>query len=513
MAKNKDKNVSQEKESASEAIFKKFKQNTGIYIGSVAILILVVVTFLGGDFISGGGFGAKAEELTFGYYDKTAVSYVPGNFLAENYSNVSRYYQSQGADLNDFWTSAQIWRFSFEGALTHTAVMEIMKRSGYSVPDRIVDREVAKLPQFQDNGRFSPVLYRQTSEANRLSIWRRQQDELIKRMYLYDLSDLFYPKGEAAFIANMAAHLRVYQVVSLNVDDFPESEYSSYARNNSELFNSIHMSKISVSSSEREARRVLASVRDGTVTFEDAARNQSTDYYSASGGDMGNRYFYELEREITSPADRGVIYSLRAGEISDVVVTPDGWSFFRIESALKPADFDDEAVMERARLYIGSYERGRMEDWAIARADEFSADVRASGFEAAAEEWGLQWDSFGPIAVNFGNVDLFTSLESFSVSNITSQDFTSLSRNEDFWKTILRTPVNTPSSPLVQGGSVLVFIPTEETEADTAFIESLETMYSTWWREYVSDQLIQQYFINSEKTNDMFWETFFRYFL
>ena len=520
MAKKKINLASNDKESAGEAILKKFKQSPGIYIGSVVILILVIVTFLGGDLLSGGRrFGSAGDDYIFGHYEKTPIAYVPGNYFAENYNNLHRYYQAQGVDVSNFWTSAQLWRMAFEGALTHTALLEIMKKSGYSVPERIVDREVSKLTQFQENGRFSPELYRQTSESTRLSLSRQVQESLVKSVFYNDYYDLFYPRGEAEFIANMASLPRVYEFVTFSVDDFPESEFVLYARNNQSLFNSIHMSKISAAS-EREARRILSSVRDGTTTFEDAARNQSVDIYSASGGDMGIRYFYELEREITNSGDRGVIYGLRTGEISDIVVTADGWSFFRIENAVKTADLNDEAVMERARAYVRSFERGRMEDWAIARAREFSAQALDFGFEDAAYSWNLARDSFGPLSINYGSVDLFSSLESFSLYNVSSQDLSSMSRNENFWRTILQAQMDTPSSPLVQGSYVFVFVPIEEIKADQETIDNIKDRFSSWWNireypylSYISEQLIQQYFVNSEKTDDSFWEAFFRYFL
>ncbi|MCL2214780.1 MAG: SurA N-terminal domain-containing protein [Treponema sp.] len=510
MAKSKKSPV-QEKESFFESIIKKFKQSPGIYIGSVIILLLVVVTFLGGDLLSGGRFGTGGGDLTFGYYNKEPISYVPGNYFSENYQSIMRYYQSQGVDINDLWTGAQIWRISFEGALTHTAVMDMVKRSNYSVPDRVVDREVAMLSQFQENGRFSPALYRQASESTRLSLWRKEQESLAKMMFYNDFSDLLISKGEARFLANMASAPRTYEMVAFYVDDYPDSEYLSYARDNAALFNSIHLSVITVTSNEREARRILASVNDGTSTFEDAARNQSKDIYADNGGDMGTRFFYELEREIPVAANRDKVYNLRAGEMSDIIETVSGWSFFRIESGAVQPDFNDEIVMERVRSYIRNFQRGRMEDWAISRANMYISDVRSLGFADAAFSWALDIDTFGPIAMNFGNVDLFTSLESFSVNSISSQDFSSMSRNENFWKTIVSAQLNTPSEPLVQGSNVLVFIPTEEAETDESFINSIETMYTSWWLRYITEQLIQQYFVNSDKTDDRFWDTYFQY--
>ena len=82
----KDKNASgPEKEPFSSEIAKKFRQSPALYIGSVVILVLVIVTFLGGDLLSGGRFGSAGDNWVFGYYDKIPITLVPGNNFAQSY--------------------------------------------------------------------------------------------------------------------------------------------------------------------------------------------------------------------------------------------------------------------------------------------------------------------------------------------------------------------------------------------------------------------------------------------
>ena len=169
MAKKDKKTLAKENETNSLGVAQKFKQSPALYIGSVVILVLVVVTFIGGDFLSGRGPGGGGD-LTFGYYDRAPISYIPGNMLAQYQEQAVRFYQSQGLDINNFSIGAQIWRQAFELAVAHTAILQMMKRSNYSVPERTVDRQVAQLPQFQVNGRFSSALYNQLSDSARVSI-------------------------------------------------------------------------------------------------------------------------------------------------------------------------------------------------------------------------------------------------------------------------------------------------------------------------------------------------------
>ena len=390
-----------EKESGTSEIIRKFKASPGLYIGSVVVLVLVVVTFVGGDLLSGGGFGrGSSTEMTFGNYDKVPITWIPGNYFSQQYEQIMRYYRNS-IDVNDFQYGVSIWRQAYERAAVHTAILQEMKRSNFTVPVKTVDKQVAKLPQFQENGRFSTALYRSLSESERLILWRQVQDEIIKNQYFSDLFNLQTSSGEAEFFGNMSAVKRSFDVVYFSVDDYPSSEYMAFARENPDLFRSIHLSRLSVSSSEREAARILDSIKNGTSTFEDAARSQSTDGYADRGGDMGIRYAYELNSEITNTADREAIFRLRRGELSDVFNLNGLWVFFRVEDELKNADFEDYTVSDKIRSYVGSYERGRMEDWAIAQARDFITETEFLGFEDAAFMLGRETGSFGPLPINY----------------------------------------------------------------------------------------------------------------
>jgi len=512
MAKNAKKAAGQEKESTLTAIKQKFKQSPALYIGSVFILVLVTVTFVLGDALSGGV--ARNSEFTFGYYDKVPINWVAGNMFSQYYSNAYRRAQSQGFDPNQSWISYQVWRQAYEAAVVHTALLQIMKRSNYTVPERTVDRNVAKLPQFQDNGRFSRILYNQMKDSERRTLWRQTNDELVKFMYFSDYFNMLIPKSEADFIAFMGTKLRTFDMVSFNVDDYPESEYLNFAQSNRDLFGKIHLSKITVNN-EREAKRILESIRNGTTTFEEAARSQSQDNLKDTGGDMGSRYSYALDNEIPNLTDRKVIFNLTQGEVSEVINVGENFVIFRIEEKLIEADLDDYTLLEGVRYYVRNYERGRMEDWAVSQANDFIEEANKTSFTEEANYRNLVIDNFGPLPVNYGGVDVFTSLESFSISIFNSQELGSLALNEDFWKLAFSTNLNTPSKPMVQGKYVLVLLPTDESETEEDVKENIASMYSSFWLngsdEYpgVTQQSIQYYFINNkEKMVDNFMDAY-----
>jgi len=510
MAKNDKKSSNQEKQSVTSGISKKFKQSPALYIGSVAILVLVTVTFIGGDLLSGGA-GHSGGDLVFGYYDNAPISWVPGNMFSQYYERAVQLYRGQGMDPSDSWIAPQIWRQAYEAAAVHIAVLQVMKKSNYIVPEKTVDRNVARLPQFQANGVFSPVLYNQMSESSQLTLWRQTQDELTKMMFFMDSSNTLIPSSEADFIANMSTAARSFDMVSFKVDDYPNEEFLSFAQANSELFATIHLSRIFINN-EREIRRILDNIKNGTALFEDAARSQSQDNYADRGGDMGSRYCFDLEREIPSPEARSLIFNLAAGELSDVINTGDGWAIFRVEEALTQADFEDAAVMDRVRSYVRGFQRGRMEDWAIAQARDFIEEAKEFGFDSTARWRFLDKQTFGPLPLNYGSVDLFPVLESFTISGFNSQELGNISRNEDFWRVAFSAEIGSPSEPFVHGNNVFVFLPIDEIESEEGSLDNIASMYSSYWMNYVADQSLQSYFINHTKMDDNFWDVYFQIF-
>jgi hypothetical protein len=486
-------------------MMRRFKSNPGLFIGTFVVLIIVIVAFVLVPAIVP-EYGGGNLDLTFGYYDKVPISYVQGNYLAQYYERVVRYRQNTMDGEYSSFVNYQNWREAFEAAVIHTAILREMQKSGYTAPEKAVDRAVARLPQFQDNGRFSPALYRQMDNNQRISLWRQVQEDIAKEHFRSDVTGVYAPSAEADFISKMASLQRSFEMTVFSVDDYPDTEYEAYIRERPELFRSIHLSMITVTSSEREAWKILASIENGETTFEDAARSFSKDNYADRGGDMGIRMVHELSFDIPEESNRETVTAFEKGEYTDVIKTSTGWSFFRVEEGPQDADVSDFAVMEKVRSYVRNFERGRMEDWAIAQADNFITLVNERGFTEALSQLGLEKRGFGPVPINYGGVDLFTTLSSQSVYELSG----SVS-DENFWKVAFSTPVNAPSRPVVQGNNVLVLLPIEETEVEID-VENIKSYYNDWLS-YVSEQAFYQHFINSPKMEDKFFDTYRRFFM
>jgi hypothetical protein len=493
--------------SSKEELIRRFKANPFIFIGTVIILVIVIIAFvLVPAFVPEGGLGFQGD-LNFGAYNKEPINYVAGGYFAQVQRNLEQYQRSSINESNYQMMTYQIWRTAFEETVIHTGILQEMKASGYTAPVKEVDREVAQLPSFQENGRFSPALYQSMDDSRRLALWRQVEESLIEEHYRSDVTSLQKPSGETAFIGQMASPMRTFDMAFFSTEAYPDSEIIAYGEENSTLFQNTHFSKITINSSEREAQKVLTAIKEGTSTFEEAATTQSQDSYAEKGGDMGIKLFYELSTEVPGAEDREKLLALGKGEYSDIIKLDSGWAFFRAEDDVTPMNLDDPGALEKIRSYIREFERGRMEDWTIARAEEFIAHVQESGFEGALIEQSLEKRHFGPISINYGEVELFNTLSAFSIGELAGAV-----SDENFWTAAFSTPVNTPSAPLVLGTNVLVLFPLEESGADETTSQNIESLLSSYWLSSNTEQTMRSFFLNNEKLEDRFFDTFLQYF-
>jgi hypothetical protein len=496
-----------EGDSTKGELIRRFKSNPFVFTGTIIILVIVIIAFvLVPAIVPEAGMG-PGGDLIFGYYDKVPIAYVAGNYFALTREGLNERYQSMINETNASYINQEIWRQSFNAAAIHTGILQEMKKAGYTVPAKVVDREMAKLPAFQENGHFSPARYQAYDSSQRLNLWSQLRDELTASYYRSDISGLLKPSGETAFISGMSSPQRRFDMAVFAVDSYPDSEVAAYAEENSALFQVAHLSKVTITSSEANARKILSSVTAGTLTFEESANTQSRDSYADRGGDMGIKLAYELAVEAPGAEDREKLLALKKGEYSGVIKVNEGWAFFRAEEDAVPVDTATPGSLEKIRAYLWDFERNRMEDWAIARAEEFIRLVKERGFDGAIIEQSLKKRSFGPLPVNYGDLDLFASPASSSVEELSDAAWT-----EDFWKTAFSTPLHTPSDPLVHGSNVLVLFPLEESDADESTFSSIESTLSAYWIDSHAEQDMEAFFLRSGKLENHFEETYRRIF-
>ncbi|MDR2467965.1 MAG: peptidylprolyl isomerase [Spirochaetaceae bacterium] len=495
-------------------IARKFKRNPALFTGTVLILILVIISFVfwgAGDWILPKRGVLSNDELTFGYYDKIPIEFTPGSFFAEQ----RRYNLEQMRQYrNERYATEQAFNLS----VVRAAILETMKKAPYEPPKSLVDRKVAELPRYQENGVFSLLRYRADSTAQRRTIYNQVRDSVIIGRYYDDVSrrdiksdgdsatskyswTLLNAPQEADFIGSMAKIQRKFKIALFPYSLYPNSEASAWAEENAGLFKNTHLSQITLGAAKdaTEAQKVLDSIKNGTTTFEDAAKTYSEDSYKQAGGDAGTRMAWELAALIPDETERSAVVDLAAGELSSPVKLADGWGIFRAESAAEAANTDDEAVLTKIRNYMTESEPGIIEDWLIERASSFGKDVEGGSWDIAIFAYNVESKDFGPIPLNYGNNTLFS-----RISEPAPLD--SAATSENFWKRAFSTPVGKPTEPFVISSgqqTVVVILPVEEITDEEAAKNTIN-LYKTSFIENEIMRSVDDAFLNSPKLKNNF---------
>jgi hypothetical protein len=508
MASKEKKPVVQHELSGWQEFVRRFKAHPALYTGSILITIFTVIAFvLVPAMAPKANSLAEGGRLSFGSYDGIPIEFYPGSYFAQQRDYYSEKLRSSGQDQNNQYVAFQVWRAAFENTVVQTAALQEMKKAGYTTPQGLVDKQMATLPVFQENGKFSAARYKAMSEADRMNLRRDLEGQIALERYMEDSLNLRISTQEKDFIKSMASPERSFDMVVFPLASYPDSEVSAFVTANPNLFKQVHLSRITISSSEGDAKKVYESVKNGSVSFEDAAKTHSKDEYADKGGDTGLKYAFELATEITDADTREKVLSLSKGNLSEIIKGSAGWSFYRAEEDPRTPATPDSALLTKARSYMMSFEKGKIEDYLIAKANDFADKARTMGFASAVSALSLTTKSFGPIALNYGDVEILKGLNSQNIPELAGA-----STNETFWKTAFSTPLQSPSKPIVVGDNIIVLNPVSETKAEDSTSSIIDYYYSYVASQY-SERTQRNYFLNSKKLKDQFFDTFVRTFM
>jgi hypothetical protein len=479
----------------------KYGQSPFVFVGTIIILIIVVIAFILVPAIVPEARGGA--DLTFGYYDGAPISYVPDNFFDRTYKGLAEQYRNiQGGGFDRY-----IWNQAYSMAALSTAILRESEVHGNVPPAEVINKKVAQLPELRENGRFNTVIWRNLSEQVQLQIVRDTKESLQIQEYLSDMQGILISSGEKKFIAGMGEAQRSFAVASWTITDFPDSEVTAYIGRNEDVFKKIKLSRVTFEK-EADAKRVLAEIKDGKTTFEEAAQSHSIDEDKDKLGDMGEKFSHELSAVIPDESARNTVLALPANEYSGVVKVGQGFGIFRVDTPLHEANAADASVINNARSYIMNNERSVFENYYLKKAEAFTENARQSGFDAAIESEGISKKTVGPLPLNYGGENLFPTLSSFGESALYNAQ-----TKDGFWRAAFKTPLNEPSAPFVNENYVIVLYPTEEKQLDSSETESItnyfEDQIANGTESSLSTVLLSD---TNKKYKDNFQATYDKYF-
>jgi peptidyl-prolyl cis-trans isomerase D len=483
-----------------------FKRNNRlIYIGSVIILVIVVVTFIGAPVATGFVGGSR---LVFGRYDNRDIVYTPGNYFARRYQQIAEQTEISGNDAEFRFQLRTIWRRAFNDTVFHTAVLVEAERAGMVPSQGLVDRTLAQHPAFQEDGRFSSQRYQQMPQQERQSLRSYLEEIIIQQRFIQDrLQGMQTPDSETTFVSSMSGPERRFQYAAFSFTEVPDDLVRQYADENLFRFQQAQLSRITIRSSAADAERIRTQLIDRTASFEDLAQAHSVDAYASQGGDMGWTHYYELEPDFLDPTNLDQVYSLGVGEVSPVLPARDTWMIYRMNEPVRQLDLGSDDAIATVRRYMSAFERGRIEDFLLEQARQFRSDAVERGFTQAAADHGLEIRQSGFFPVNYGNVPIFSPVRGQNGNLLEAGAF-----REDFFRELFSLEMSEISQPVTLQSGTIVAVPIEERDQSGNDIEFLRSYYPYLVQQIQAEEL-ERGFIDSSRLTDNFNQAFARYVL
>ncbi|MCR4579575.1 MAG: SurA N-terminal domain-containing protein [Treponema sp.] len=486
------------------------KKNTAYTIGSLIILLICAFCFVALPAFTGSG-SQQPDSLVFGKYNGKEIKYEQGSDFYNFVSQYGQMFQSQGRQI-DSSSYYYIFNYAFNSTVSKYAYTDAVENSGYEVPKAAVNRQM--LPYFYDEtGKYSSKLYKQTPEATVAEIRRGVEDSLTTSRYYDDnfgsdtdqlgstaLYGIKEASAEVDFLKDYNKTKRGFNMVAFALSDYPEEEKLAFAKENAAKFTKYDLSVITVSD-KSTAETVSKRLANNEITFTDAVTEYSSKNYSNTEGKVTSSYQYQVENIIVNKDDLAVIADLAVDAISPAIETISGYSIFKTDSAPAVADFENEEVKKTISSYITNYEKTLIEDYFKAKATDFTNEALKSDFDSACTALGLTKQEIAPFPLNFGSVDISSSIDT-SVKGLSYAD-----SNENFLKTAFSLKLNDYSEPLVLNDNIIVLqYTTSETAAE-------EGPYADSNLKSYDENAAQDFILASDKLENNFTSVYFNNFM
>jgi hypothetical protein len=493
-------------------------KNPGIYAGSIIVLVIVIVTFVFMPIGTGASSSVigNGRALRFGTYAGQPIEYSQGSYMAAQVRDLNDRLTQQGLTQENYQLFAyQVYRGAFERSVVRTAAINEVKRSGGSVTEDWLDGKVAENPAYQENGAFSAELYAAATLAEKLRVRDEIRDDTLYQTYFTDVLGVAPSSKEIDFVKGMAKETRTIEYAAFSLSDYPDAEIATWGKAHADLFRSLDLSRITIASSEADAKKLLKNITDKKTTFEDAAKASSKDSYAQKGGAEGPMAYHELSKELSGKDDGAKLLALKTGDLSTVFKTTAGtWVFFKANAAVSEADFSQATVLAAVREYMNGNERGVIEDWSIARAKALTSAGNA-GFEAAAKKAGAAVKTLGPFPINYGSVSVSLYGQTMPIFKAVvpegSTELAGAASNEKFLTTVFSQAPGSVADPLVLGDYVIVVKVKEAGAAKDDDLSGIGYYYPYFAQTKAQDE-VRDLFVNSPELKDDFSSIFFKYF-
>ncbi len=497
----------------SETIEKRHQTHPFIYGFTIIVLVVIVVTFVlagpGGP-LTRGSIGSGGT-IVFGTYQGHDVAYYPGGYFAQQRDRLAaQVRQSSQQQQNTDAMVQAVWYQAYQQTAMHVALLTLGETADLHVSDDAIDKALVSYPGYLDeNGKFSEERYQKATGQEKAATRKLYRESLMTNLIANDiLSGVKSGSQESSFIVAMAKPERSLEFTSFAFTSFPQQEVKKYAEANASRFRKIKVSRILIKTSQADAEQIRKKIADKVSTFEELAKTYSKDAFADNGGDMGWRYAYDLQADFESKDTANQIFSLKTGEVSDVLKGTYGWLIYRCDAAPTDPDFSNPSVLDDVKAYLTKYEKGKIEDYFNEQATQLSRRAAEVGFEKAVAQTGLKVMRTDFFPVNLQNVFSFVPFQALPQTDTPANAVYS----DDFFYRAFSLGKDQVSAPIVLDDQVLLL----KLLAERQMPDTTANLVGTWL-DYVAGQSAQTdltaQLMAPGKLTDNFEEVFSQYIM
>ncbi|MDD5929629.1 MAG: hypothetical protein PUC37_07485 [Spirochaetales bacterium] len=484
------------------------KKNTAYTIGAVIVLFICAFCFVALPAITSSP--SQGKIPVFGSYNGREIKYEQDSDFFSVVAQDVQIYEYQNVQI-----TSKIHKSIFQGAFQTIALKyayeDFVKKSGYIVPKSVLTKKLID-EYYSENGQYSSEIYKQIPDSDKIKI-RKATEESLNTSRFYDdffgsdevvgtdaLYGLKESDAELDFLKSFNSVKRGFDMAIYNLSDFPTEEKVKYAKDHSSLFVIYDLSIITVKD-KSTAQTISKRLANNEITFEDAITEYATEKpFTNTEGKFNGKYQYQLEYTLNDKADLAKISDLPIGVPSEVIQTVYGYSIFKHNSLKSQPDFEDDSVIFDINSYINNYERNYIEDYFIAKGNDFAAHSAGLDFAEACALNGAEYVQLEPFPLNYGNLDIAGKLNT-SVESLAYE-----AKDENFLKTAFSLSMNEFSSPILAGDSIIVLKYTTEEKDDDSSTFAISALQN-----YDSSDINNAIF-KSDKLKNNFGEVYNEYF-
>ena len=118
-----------------------------VYIFSFIILIIIVVSFVGGPLLSGIG---RRSTIVFGSWGGEEIEFVSGNYLSRQRDILYDQVLENRSNESYEWQAYSVWKGAFDRTVLHTAILVTADRSNLHISDIRVDATLLSSGPYMD---------------------------------------------------------------------------------------------------------------------------------------------------------------------------------------------------------------------------------------------------------------------------------------------------------------------------------------------------------------------------